>query len=149
MTSETNAAKIIDSYDMGDNKAVDIVYQDFQRALDKVPHERLMLKVNALGIQGDAARWIWNWLAGRHQRVCINQSYSNRAPATSGVPQGGVLGPFLFLIIYLKDRDTNIASKMFKFEVDTKLWSRATNPDDIMGHEQFSFIILALYIMDC
>ena len=53
-----------------------------------------MLKVNAHGIQGDAARRIQNWLAGR---VCINQSYSNWASVTSGVPQGSVLGQcFLF-----------------------------------------------------
>ena len=62
-----------------------------------------MVKVNAHGIQGDAARCIRNWLAGRRQRVCINQSYSNRAPVTSGVPQGDVLGPLLFLIIIYHD----------------------------------------------
>ena len=63
--------------DTDNNKAVDLVYLDFQKAFDKVPHERLMVKVNAHGIHGDAARWIRNWLAGRRQRVCINQSYSN------------------------------------------------------------------------
>ena len=59
---------------------VDLVYLDFQKAFDKVPHERLMLKVNAHDIQSDAARWIRNWSAGHRQRVCINQSYSNWAP---------------------------------------------------------------------
>ena len=68
------------------NKAVDLVYLDFQKAFDKVPHERLLIKVNAHGIQGDAARWIRNWLAGHRQRVCINQSFSNWASVTSGVP---------------------------------------------------------------
>ena len=68
-------AQVIDTYDREINKAVDLVYLDFQKAFDKEPHERLMVKVNAHGIQGDAARWIRNWLAGRRQRVCINQSY--------------------------------------------------------------------------
>ena len=75
-----------------------------------------MVKVNAHGIQGDGARWTRNWLAGRRQRVCINQSYSNWAPVTSDVPQGSVLGPLLFLI-YINDLDTNIVSKLSKFEV--------------------------------
>ena len=70
MASQTNLtsllnffAQVIDTYDTDNNKAVDYVYLDFQKAFDKVPHEGLMLKVNAHGIQGDAARWIRNWLA--------------------------------------------------------------------------------------
>ena len=51
-------AQVIHTYDMDNNKAVDIVYLDFQKAFDKVSHEILMLKVNAHGIQGDTARWI-------------------------------------------------------------------------------------------
>ena len=68
---------VIDTYDTDNNKAVDLVYLDFQNAFDKVPHERLMVKVTAHGIQDDEARWMRNWLVGRRQRVCINQSYSN------------------------------------------------------------------------
>ena len=57
MASETNvAAQVIDTYNTDNNKTVDLVHLDFQKAFDKVPHERLMLKVNANGIQGDAAR---------------------------------------------------------------------------------------------
>ena len=90
-----------------------------------------MVKAYAHGIQSDAARWNRNWLADRCQRVCINQSYSNCAPVTSGVSQGTVLGPLLFLI-YINDLDTNIVSKMWKFPDDTKLCHWAGNPDDIM-----------------
>ena len=85
----------------------------------------------------DAARWIRNatrrirnWLAGHCQRVCINQSYSNWAPVTSGVPQGSVLGPLLFLI-HINDLDININSKMSKFADETKLCHIARNPDDV------------------
>ena len=69
-------AQVIETYDTDNNEAVDLVYLDFQKAFDKVPHERLMVKVNAHGIRGDAAIWIRNWLAGRHQQLCIKQSYS-------------------------------------------------------------------------
>ena len=70
-TSLLDFFAVIDTHDTDNNKAIDIVYLDFQKALVKVPHERLMLKVNG-DIQRDAARWIRNWLAGRRQWVCID-----------------------------------------------------------------------------
>ena len=76
-------AQVVDTNDTDNNKAVDLVYLDFQKAFEMVPHERLMLKVNARVIHGAAARWIRNLLASRRQRVYINQSYSNFAPVTS------------------------------------------------------------------
>ena len=91
-------AQVLDTYGMDNNKVVDLVSLDFQKAFDKVPYERLVVKVNAHGIHGDAARYNRNWLAGRHQRVCINQSSSNLALIASGVPQSSVLGLLLFLI---------------------------------------------------
>ena len=57
-------AQVIDTYDTDNNKEVDLVYLDCQKAFDKVPHERLILKINSHGIQGNAAKLIRNWLAG-------------------------------------------------------------------------------------
>ena len=103
------------------HKAVDLIYLDFQKAFDKVLHERLLVKVMTHGIQGSAARWIRNWLEGRRQRVCINQTFSSWTPVKpGGVPQGSVLGPLLFFI-YINDLDNGIVSKISKFANDTKL----------------------------
>ena len=111
-------ARVIDIYDTGNNKAVDLIYPYFPKAFDKVPQERLLVKVMAHGIHGSAAQWIRNWLAGQRQRVCVNQTFSSWTPVTSGVPQGTVLGPLHFLI-YINDQDNGILSKIFKFADDT------------------------------
>ena len=124
-------ARVIDTYDTGNNKAVDLIYLDFQKAFDKVPHERLFVKVMAHGIQGSAARWIRNWLAGRRQRVCINQTFSSWTPVTSGIPQGSVLGSLLFLI-YINDLDNGIDCKISKFADDTKLCHSSRNPEEVL-----------------
>ena len=68
------------------DKAVDVIYLDFQKAFDKVPHRRLLRKVRALGVDGPAANWIESWLGNRRQRVVVNGQVSEWSPITSGVP---------------------------------------------------------------
>jgi ribonuclease P/MRP protein subunit RPP40 len=102
------------------NRAVDIIYLDFKKAFDKVPHGRLMRKVRDIGITGKLACWIEDWLSNREQRVVINGEASSWEKIVSGVPQGSVLGPLLF-IIYINDIDDGLNSKVGKFADDTKL----------------------------
>ncbi|KAF2343437.1 Reverse transcriptase domain, partial [Trinorchestia longiramus] len=122
-------------------KAVDLVHLDFQKAFDKVPHERLMAKVEAHGIRGNYSQWIQNWLTGRTQRVVIHDETSDPALVTSGVPQGNVLGPLLF-IIYINDLDVGIISKINKLANDTKLCHRAfTDRDRATIQSDLNFLL--------
>ncbi|KAF2355420.1 Reverse transcriptase domain [Trinorchestia longiramus] len=110
-------------------KAVYLVYLDFQKAFDKVPHERLTAKVEAHGIRGNYSRWIRNWLTGRSQRVVIHDQASDSTLVTLGVPHGSVLGLLLF-IIYINELDVGIISKINKFADDTKLCHRTFTERD-------------------
>ena len=117
-------AKKIDS-----GEPVDVIFLDFQKAFDKVPHERLLSKLKAIGISGKLLRWIREWLKNRKQRVVINGEMSEWRDVLSGVPQGSILGPLLF-IIFINDIDDKIRNKILKFADDTKLISGAATVED-------------------
>ena len=103
-------------------KSVDIVYLDFAKAFNKVPINRLIAKCKGLGLSGNLVNWIHEWLSGREQRVVLNGEASSWKPVRSGVPQGSVLGPILFLV-YINDIDNAVNvtdSVLKKFADDTK-----------------------------
>lgn len=102
---------------MDNKKQVDIVLLDFCKAFDKVPHKRLLCKLKSYGIQGDLVEWIEHWLTKRNQRVILENHASNKVPVKSGVPQGTVLGPLMFLL-YINDISNNISSTIRLFADD-------------------------------
>ena len=70
------------------SKASDVIFLDLSKASDSVPHERLLLKLNRYGIDGQLHLWFRNFLTNRKKRVLISGSYSDWSPVTSGVPSG-------------------------------------------------------------
>ena len=108
---------------------MDVVYLDFQKAFDKVPHQRLLLKLKAHGIGNDIISWIEKWLTQGRLRVIVDGEILNWKSVLSGVPQRSILGPILFLI-YINDMVDDISSKVLKFADDTKVFRKVTNDTD-------------------
>jgi hypothetical protein len=99
----------------------DVIYFDYKKAFDSVPHDELLLKLWQHGITGSLWFWFKQYLSCRQHCVSIQDTTSTLLPVKSGVPQGSILGPLLFLI-YVNDLDCNINhSMLFQFADDTKL----------------------------
>ena len=108
---------------------VDCIYLDFAKAFDTVPHKRLLNKLEAYGITGKLLNWIKAFLVGRSQAVKVNGVESEIKAVLSGIPQGSVLGPILF-IIYINDILDNIDSEGFLFADDTKIFKTILSKAD-------------------
>ena len=111
--------KVLTYLEQGFN--VDTIYLDFSKAFDKVDHLILMQKLKKIGIGGKIASWIHSYLFHRKQVVVVNGIKSDSTEVVSGVPQGSVLGPLLFIIM-LMDIDKSINSSFLSgFADDTRI----------------------------
>ena len=115
---------------LDEGHALDIAYLDFQKAFDTVPHRRLKKKLYGYGIRGRLLDWICDFLHNRRQHVTIGNSTSNSVDIKSGVPQGSVLGPTLFLI-YVNELPTVIKSSIKMFADDAKVYRPIRLDDDV------------------
>ena len=100
---------------------VDVVYLDFFKAFDRVDHKILLEKLLAIGISGKLLAWIGMFLIGRKHAVIVDGVLSDVGGVRSGVPQGSVLGPLLFLIL-ISDIDRELTSaRASNFADDTRV----------------------------
>jgi retron-type reverse transcriptase len=111
---------------------LDSIYMDFMKAFDKVPHKRLLRKLRSYGLSEQIIKWVEDFLSDRSQKVSVNNSESRDRPVTSGIPQGSVLGPILF-VIYINDVPECVNASTYIIADDTKIYKEISCEDDVSG----------------
>ena len=134
MTGRSCSTQLLDAIDiwteiLEDGGSIDVIYTDFQKAFDSVPHNRLAEKVAACGIRGHLLDWIKDFLSNRTQSVVVNGTRSGEGKVTSGIPQGSVLGPLLF-VIYINDLPLCAKNYVKMFANDVKLFAITDTPEN-------------------
>ena len=127
----TNLLEVLEAWTriLDSGYGVDVIYLDYKKAFDTVPHGRLLQKLVTFGIHESTLQWIKSFLEDRQMRVTVKGSYSHWVEVISGVPQGSVLGPLLFLI-YVNDLPLWIKTNIKMFADDTKLWNIIRHESD-------------------
>ena len=122
---ETQLAGLIDDLasTLDRKSQADVVILDFSKAFDTVPHQRLLYKLHHAGINNNILKWIKVFLTTRQQKVLVEGASSPNVPVSSGVPQGTVLGPLLFLL-YINDLPNEVNSNIRLFADDAILLPR-------------------------
>ena len=120
---------------LAEGNVTDTIYFDFSKAFDTVPHQRLLKKLKCYGIKGQVFKWIESFLKGRSQVVKVNGKESFPEPVISGIPQGSVLGPILF-VIYINDLPDVVKSKIYLFADDTKVLNKIKTMDDSLSLQE-------------
>ncbi|XP_076437648.1 uncharacterized protein LOC143276877 [Babylonia areolata] len=114
---------------MASGRRTDVLVLDFGKAFDKVNHSLLLHKLHNYGVRGKINKWISDFLANRCQAVVVEGAQSNFIDVKSGVPQGSVLGPCLFLV-FINDLPENLTSKTRMFADDTAMYRAISSTED-------------------
>ena len=125
---------------MDEGSPVDVIYLDFQKAFDKVPHQRLILKLKSHGMGNSIIKWIEQWLTDRKQRVVVDGEVSSWKSVLSGVPQGSVLGPIV-LLVYINDLEEGVTGSILKFADDTKLFRKTKEIGEFFLQDDFDKLV--------
>jgi len=115
------------SYNFNAGIQTDLLFLDFSKAFDKVSHKHLLSKLS----QGQLYNWIKDSLSDRQQQVLLNNGTSNLGDVLSGVPQGSVLGPLLFLI-YINDLPNGISSTIRLYADDVIMYRAINSNEDVL-----------------
>ena len=114
---------------LNSGEQIDAILLDFSKAFDKVPHQRLLEKLQHYGIRGHLNDWVADFLRDRQQEVVLEGAHSSPTKVTSGVPQGTVLGPLLFLV-YINDMPEGINSTVRLFADDSLVYRIIRSKED-------------------
>jgi hypothetical protein len=122
-TTETQLVQTLEDLakELDNKQQIDTLILDFSKAFDTVPHQRLLRKLDHHGVRGKTNIWIESWLTQRTQQVVVDGTTSNPVSVRSGVPQGTVLGPLMFLL-YINDIGRGIKSTIRLFTDDCLLY---------------------------
>jgi len=128
----TNLLEVLEAWTriLDEGYGFDVIYLDYRKAFDTVPHMRLLKKLSTYGIGNQVVAWITSFLSNREMRVIVRGQVSAWISVLSGVPQGSVLGPLLFLL-YVNDIPDTIKCNIKMFADDTKLWKKIESEADI------------------
>ena len=137
MKHRSTTTQLIDTYsdisrNLDSGSQTDIIFLDFAKAFDSVPHDLIVHKLKTFGFGSNLLQWIENYLQGRYQSVMIEGQVSSPLPVTSGVPQGSIIGPLLF-VLYINDICDVCTSFMKLYADDAKLYRNIKSRQDVLS----------------